>query len=295
MNKHLAAVILLFLLCSTSSCNLYRRISKSPKAVPGADSALVIEKRSTPVLFPDTMIVMEVDTALHARADTAMEALVRQWEPLWNVRAAYTTFSGKAKAQYDGAGESHELTVTFRLEKDKRLWVSVTALGGYIEVARALLTPDSAIIIDRFHKEVRYMALSGAGAALGLASVDFGSLQDILIGEPLRAGISLGHVELQSDTLSLAGTNGNISQQLRFLKGDSLLHWQWLMTNAGTLEQLYDDYKQAGTRPFAYSRLLLLSKDNVRENARISLEFSKAAFDEPVEMSFQIPEKYERK
>ncbi|RYG21494.1 MAG: DUF4292 domain-containing protein, partial [Chitinophagaceae bacterium] len=48
-------------------------------------------------------------------------------------------------------GNENNVTMLIRIEKDKKIWVSVTAIAG-IEVARAVITPDSLLLRDNLNK-----------------------------------------------------------------------------------------------------------------------------------------------
>lgn len=60
----------------------------------------------------------------------------------------FNTFSGRAKTTLNINGDSHDFTLNIRINNDKEIWVSVTALLG-IEAARAVITPDSIIVLNR--------------------------------------------------------------------------------------------------------------------------------------------------
>ena len=54
----------------------------------------------------------------------------------------FKTLSIKAKANLDINGNKNSASMNIRMENDRQIWVSITAIAG-IEVARALITPDS--------------------------------------------------------------------------------------------------------------------------------------------------------
>src|ERR1700712_5099203 len=60
----------------------------------------------------------------------------------------FNTFIGKARTKLDIDGNSNDVTLTIRIKHDQKIWVSVTAIAG-IEVARAVITPDSILMINR--------------------------------------------------------------------------------------------------------------------------------------------------
>ena len=60
----------------------------------------------------------------------------------------FTTFSGRAKSKITINRDEHDVTATIRMEQDKAIWISLTALMG-IEIGRVLITPDSVKVINR--------------------------------------------------------------------------------------------------------------------------------------------------
>src|ERR1700740_2872877 len=60
----------------------------------------------------------------------------------------FNTFSGKAKTTLSINGDSHDVTLNIRINNNKEIWVSVTALLG-IEAARAVITPDSIMVLNK--------------------------------------------------------------------------------------------------------------------------------------------------
>ncbi|HZX57769.1 MAG TPA: DUF4292 domain-containing protein, partial [Mucilaginibacter sp.] len=68
-----------------------------------------------------------------------------------NIKAAqlsFNTFSGRAKTQLTINNSSNNVTMNIRIAKGQKIWVSITAIAG-IEVARALITPDSILVINK--------------------------------------------------------------------------------------------------------------------------------------------------
>ena len=63
-------------------------------------------------------------------------------------QVSFTTFSGKAKSKLSIDGNSNDVTLNIRILRGQKIWVSITAIIG-IEVARAMITPDSIIVINK--------------------------------------------------------------------------------------------------------------------------------------------------
>ncbi|MGE8424570.1 MAG: DUF4292 domain-containing protein, partial [Sphingobacterium siyangense] len=84
--------------------------------------------------------------------DNTREAKKNSLRNLFLTNLNYSTFSGKAKMRLDLGKDNYDVTSTIRIEKDKRIWISISATLG-IEVARVLITPDSVQILNKFQSE----------------------------------------------------------------------------------------------------------------------------------------------
>jgi len=84
-------------------------------------------------------------TTADAKKYSAIEAKLA---PIRSHQLTFNTFSGKAHTSLDLGGNKNDCTLNIRIANNQKIWVSVTALLG-IEVARAVITPDSIMIINR--------------------------------------------------------------------------------------------------------------------------------------------------
>jgi hypothetical protein len=108
--------------------------------VSAIDSALVL--RTDSLNFGE-MVSQILQYVAAPAIDSLKQAQLQRWLPLWNAQTAYSTFSGRAKVDYEGGGESHELNASIRMERDKRIWISITALLGWKWPARSSLRTRS--------------------------------------------------------------------------------------------------------------------------------------------------------
>jgi hypothetical protein len=279
----LLPALALALVWSATSCNLYRRVTGRKAAA--ADSSLVIT-RDTTRLSTDSSVV-KVDSP----ATPAGGALLQQLLPLWTATTAWNTFDGKAKVHYEGKGESHDFTANIRMEKGKSIWVSVTALG-FFEAARVLIRPDTIIILDRVNKEARILPY-GEASSLIPVQADFASLQNLIIGDALQTGHQPNLAWDTLGTLVLTYSSPDFTQSLQFARTDTLLRFQGIASQTTSVISQYKDWNVTGGRRFANNRILVMSDKGDTHN--ITLDFSKATFDEAIDMPFTIPDKYSRK
>src|ERR1700744_2845200 len=78
--------------------------------------------------------------------------LADQMEAIKATQLNFNTFSGKANAKLDIDGEKNDVVLNIRINHDKEIWVSVSVtVLVTVEVARAIITPDSIQTMDKLH------------------------------------------------------------------------------------------------------------------------------------------------
>src|SRR5471030_172022 len=112
----------------------------------------------------------------------------------------FTTFSGKARTKLAFSGSSNEATLNIRIKRDRKIWISVTAIAG-IEVARALITPDSILLINRLQGMYVRQPFSYVYKFTG-RQVNYKTLESLLTGNAVP--------ELLNERAELQPANGNI-------------------------------------------------------------------------------------
>jgi len=103
---------------------------------------------------------------------------------LWNTAAGnaieWQTVSIRSRLQYRDASDSQSGNVNIRMVRDSAIWMNVTKLG--FEVARALITTDSAFLINRFESGMTAMSLAALSSEYGIPPrLDY--IQSLLMGQ----------------------------------------------------------------------------------------------------------------
>lgn len=218
--------------------------------------------------------------------------LLVELTPLWLHKIDYTTFSGKAKMTYEGKGQSNDFTANFRMRKDSVVWVSITAVGGIVSVAKALITPDSIKAVNYLQKEVYLMKLSDASKVLP-AAVDFATLQRFIIGNALMDNGQAVDATDFGGTWTVQMNADSFIQQLAFNKADSTLRTSQLRSvreSGPAIIINYGNYSQPAGRRFADSRAINILNNG--EQSYLDMNFSNVNFDQPLEYPFSVPSKY---
>ncbi|MDB5089141.1 MAG: hypothetical protein JWR09_3135 [Mucilaginibacter sp.] len=203
----------------------------------------------------------------------------------------FNTFSGKAKTKLDISGSSNDVTLNIRIQKDKKIWVSVTAIAG-IEVARAVITPDSIMLINRLQSLYVRKPFSYLNKFAG-KQVNYKTLESILIGNAIP--------ELLTEDAEFLSVNGNttLSGNLndviyKLILGPDLKTTQTNLANqsaAQTLQVTNSAFIQATNRVIP-SQIDMASvvKD---KKIQVNLHYTKADFDQPQDYPFSIPSRYQ--
>lgn len=213
-------------------------------------------------------------------ADLLQPLLHKQWN--------YNTFSGKAKMRYGNM----EFTANFRVKKGQAIWIAATAFGGMVQVARIYVTPDSVRIVNYLQKEALLMSINQA-ASLVPVPVDFNSLQNLVVGEPLGTDGTLTNATDFGDTWTAQVEDVNYIRQLTYNKADTSLRMEQLSARNGTGSQgsiRYDEYKYI--RNVKYPEHRSLSFQNGSQQYDIDMNFNTVEFDVPVDMPFSVPKGY---
>jgi hypothetical protein len=202
----------------------------------------------------------------------------------------FVTFSGKARTKLDINGNSNDVTLNIRIQKGQKIWVSVTAIAG-IEVARALITPDSLLVINKLQglyvrKPFSYIY------SFTSRQIDYRSLEALLIGNAIPQLLN-DDAKLQADSGRVI-LSGNLKELIyKLVVGpDMKVNHTDLADEAGEQTLAVDNsvYIQAGNR-FVPSQINMASTAKSKK-VLVNLHYIKVDFDLPLEYPFSIPARY---
>ncbi|WP_040626221.1 DUF4292 domain-containing protein [Mucilaginibacter paludis] len=254
-----------------------------------AKKKLVAERKA------DTTAV-STDTATSTVAKTTSAATTidnLKLEKLKTIRSKqvdFNTFSGKAQAKLDINGDSHDVTMNVRIKKDHQIWVSITAVLG-IEVARALITPDSIKLMNKL--EATYLKKPFSYVYTYTSrQINYKTLESLLIGNAVP--------ELINDGAALKPGNGNIEvsgnlQELvyKLILGPDLRVSQTNMSNSLAGQSLQVDnsmFVQTSNRVLPSQ--ININSVSQQKKIQVNLHYNKADFDLPVDFPYAVPGRF---
>jgi len=203
---------------------------------------------------------------------------------------SYNTFSGKAKTKLDINGSSNDVTLNIRIQNGKKIWVSVTAIAG-IEVARALITPDSLQVINKLQGLYMQKPFSYIYSYTS-QQINFDSLEALLVGNAIP--------QLLNDDAKLQADSGRtiLSGNLQELAYKLILGADLKANHTEFSDLVADQSLTVDNSAFiAVANRVLPSQIDMlsvmpKKKVKMNLHYIKADFDQPLEYPFSIPSGY---
>jgi hypothetical protein len=203
----------------------------------------------------------------------------------------FNTLAIKAKAYLDFGGNKNGVTMNVRMERDKRIWVSITAIAG-IEVARALITPDSIKVRNNFQSTHIEKPFSYAYRYTN-KNVSFKMLQAILAGNTVPDFFTeLSDVNQQGESWIVKGEDGTLAFSV--LLGSLLKVTENNLSDAKSGQALkvsYAGYQQLNDGLFP-TRMTINSMAGTKK-VSLDLEYQKVDRNIPLEFPYSVPRKFE--
>jgi len=202
----------------------------------------------------------------------------------------FNTFSAKAKASLDINGNTNDCTLNIRISHDKKIWVSVTALLG-IEIARAQITPDSILVINRLQGVYLKKPFSYIYAYAN-RQVNYAMLQALLTGNAAPA--LLNDSDKYADANNNITLNGNLDDLVyKLIFGTDMKITQTSLSNGAAGQSLQVNngvFVQAGNQTVpSQIDISSVAKD---KKIQVNLHYTKVDINQPQDYPFNIPGSY---
>lgn len=211
----------------------------------------------------------------------------------YNNEANFETMSSRMRLAYQDTERSQSLTVSFRMEKDKTIWMSAQVLG--IPLAKALITRDRVSYFEKINSTYFDGDFSLLSRWLG-TPLDFDKLQNLLLGQTIY--------DLREDRYML--TESSRGYQLVPANDKDLIKKMFLLDPQNfkaTAQQLSQDTENRNLT-VTYNKYQKISGQTIPEDIRIvanqsgegtiiEISLRSVVFNEPVSFPFEIPAGYE--
>lgn len=205
-------------------------------------------------------------------------------------QANFNTLSGKAKAALSIGSNSNDVTMNIRIKNNEAIWVSVTAIAG-LEVARALITPDSVKVINRLENEYIKKPFSYLYEFTN-NKINFATLQSVLVGNVVPDFLTEStDVDINGSKATLVNTIGSMIYKV-LLNEQSKVSQSNLSDSAAaqSLAVSYGDFQLVLQQQIPHS--IVMKSQAKNKNISLDLNFSKIELDVPVDIPFRVPDRY---
>jgi hypothetical protein len=205
-------------------------------------------------------------------------------------QANFNTLYIRAKAKLEIDDEENNVNMTIRIEKDKAIWISVTAVAG-LEIARALITPDSLKILNRVENTYTRKPFNYVYEFTN-KQLNFNSLQSIFVGNAMPEFLNEQSVVTVSDKSTvLSGALGSliyaltVNEKMRItesnLKDDDAKQ---------SLQVVYKDFTFVSGQIIPQS--VNVKSSTADKNIFIDLKYSRVNVNVSVDLPFNVPQRF---
>jgi hypothetical protein len=210
----------------------------------------------------------------------------------------FDTFNSRAKVRYDNGDKSLSLNANIRMKKDSVIWISLSAFLG-IEVARALITPDSMVLINRLDQEYEVMSYKQLSNQFNF-EIDYELIQAMLLGNMPRELNLRDELKKEKDVVTVRQL---LDQYLveNYINSKTLkLERVFIeeIPTKNTLNFAYGDFNMLEKNIFPYSSDILLTYNTSTGNSKteIKIDHNKVEIQNTeLSFPFEIPDKYHRR
>lgn len=198
----------------------------------------------------------------------------------------FKTLSGKMKIDYSDGGSPKGVSVSFRMEKDRAIWLSAP-LG----IVKAYITPDRVTFYNKLQSEYFDGDFSYLNDLLGV-ELGFKNLQNILLGEAL--------FDLRKDKYdsSIAGENYELQPKNAMALFKMLFQIEaenFKMASQQLSQPLkkrllqinYTNYQKIGQLILPESIAIAAIEEDHRNT--IDIEYRNMEFNQPLSFPYKIP------
>ncbi|MCH8534602.1 MAG: DUF4292 domain-containing protein [Flavobacteriaceae bacterium] len=204
----------------------------------------------------------------------------------------FETLSGKMRASVEGLKLSETLSITYRVEKDQKIWMSAKAFG-LITVGKLYMTPNRVQFYEKMGNQYFDGDFSLISDLLGV-EVDFYQVQSMIFAQSLaNLDVKTMQGNLEEDKYVFRNTNAQQQElsididpkHFRLLKQE--LKYKHIDRN---LRISYSDFKEVNQS--YYPGLIEIFGRNQGDEMKINIDIRSVNKNEDLSFPFEIPRGY---
>lgn len=203
----------------------------------------------------------------------------------------FNTLSLRGKANLEINGNGNNVSMNIRIQKDQKIWASVTAVAG-LEVARALITPDSILVINRLQSTYLQKPFSYIYGFTN-RQINFEMLQAVLSGNAIADFLGEpSSLAMEDAGWVVEGRRETLSYKLLFNTLFKVSEANLNDIKSGQAFKVVNtDYQQVNQ--YLYPSGMKINSMSGNKRIHIDLSFSKVERNVPIDFPFSVPKRFE--
>ncbi len=212
------------------------------------------------------------------------------WATIIAHQTDFSFFATRASTHLAINDKNYDVTLNIRIKKGEMIWVSVTAVAG-IEVARAMITPDSVKVMDRINNE--YLKKSfDLIHEFANEKIDYSTLEALLIGNCVPFALNQDNeLNVSAGAVNLKGKEGDLSYQLLFNAPYKPIQSELTDLVAHQSLKVENSIYQEVLNQLIPTKVMIDSKAGVKL-VRVAMDYSKIQLNEPLDFPFNVPKRF---
>ncbi|WP_419801801.1 DUF4292 domain-containing protein [Mucilaginibacter sp.] len=202
----------------------------------------------------------------------------------------FNTFFGKARTHLEIDGKGYDVMMNIRIQKNKQIWVSITAIAG-IEVARAVITPDSIKIINKLQSVYLKKPFSYVYQYTG-RQINYKTVESIVVGNAVPEFISAeANLTFNGTNTILSGILNELNYQTTLSPGLKVINLKLYNQKAAQkLDVNNSSFIQAEGR--ILPSVIGINSVSGQNGIKADLHYIKTEFDQQLDVPFNEPKGY---
>lgn len=236
-------------------------------------------------------LVARNNTPVATSTTTSVDPVLAKLDAIKSKQVSFNTFSGRAKTKLSISGHTNDVTLNLHIQHNQKIWVSITAVLG-IEVARALITPDSIQVINRLQGVYMKKPFSYIYKYTS-PQLNYNSVEALLLGNAIPQLLQPGSVlePTNNGNITVKGNMEGLIYSL-LVGADLKVNQTSLSSQTGgqSVQVTNSAFIEANGRviPSQVSIESIVKNNNIKAD----LNYNKTEFDQPLEYPFSIPDKF---
>jgi hypothetical protein len=205
-------------------------------------------------------------------------------------QADFSSISIKSKASLNIDNNSNDVSMNIRIRKDQAIWISVTAIAG-LEVARALITPDSVKILNRLENTYTKKPFSYIYEFTS-RQINFGILQSLLVGNTIKEFVTESTIlKMNGSQAKLSGIIQSLAYSMLINERNKVFETSLQDKQAGQFVQVvYADFISVSSQEIP--QLVNIKSQAARKNIQLDMRYARVEINQNFEIPFSVPKRF---